>query len=119
LAAQALVNRSLSGPGRAAQGGSRIAAYGAPAKGNTLHNYCGVGTDFIEYSCDLNPHKQGHYLPGTHIPIRPPDTIRETEPDLVFILPWNLSEVIMEQLAFIRDWGGGFILRTPDVRVAR
>jgi SAM-dependent methyltransferase len=99
--------------------GSRIAAYGAPAKGNTLLNYCGVGTDFIEYTCDLNPHKQGHYLPGTRIPIRAPDAIRETRPDLVFILPWNLSEEIMEQLSFVREWGGGFIVRTPDVRVVR
>jgi hypothetical protein len=99
--------------------GRRIAAYGAPAKGNTLLNYCGIGTDFIDYTCDLNPHKQGHYLPGTRIPIRPPDAIRETQPDLVFILPWNLSEEIMEQLAFVRDWGGGFILRTPDVRIVR
>jgi SAM-dependent methyltransferase len=99
--------------------GSRIAAYGAPAKGNTLLNYCGIGTDFIEYTCDLNPHKQGHYLPGTRVPIRPPDAIRETRPDLVFILPWNLNDEIMEQLAFVREWGGGFILRTPDVRVVR
>jgi SAM-dependent methyltransferase len=99
--------------------GGRIAAYGAPAKGNTLLNYCGIGTDFIEYTCDLNPHKQGHYLPGTHIPIRAPDAIRETHPELVFILPWNLNEEIMKQLAFVRDWGGGFILRTPDVRVVR
>jgi SAM-dependent methyltransferase len=99
--------------------GSRIAAYGAPAKGNTLLNYCGIGPDFIDYTCDLNPHKQGHYLPGTHIPIRAPDALRETQPDLVFIMPWNLNEEIMEQLAFVRDWGGGFILRTPDVRVVR
>jgi SAM-dependent methyltransferase len=99
--------------------GSGIAAYGAPAKGNTLLNYCGIGTDFIDYTCDLNPHKQGHYLPGTRIPIRAPDAIRETQPDLVFILPWNLNEEIMEQLAFVREWGGGFILRTPDVRVVR
>jgi SAM-dependent methyltransferase len=99
--------------------GSRIAAYGAPAKGNTLLNYCGVGTDFIEYTCDLNPHKQGHYLPGTRIPIRAPEAIRETRPDLVFILPWNLSEEIMEQLSFVREWGGGFIVRTPDLRVVR
>jgi SAM-dependent methyltransferase len=99
--------------------GSRIAAYGAPAKGNTLLNYCGIGTDFIEYTCDLNPHKQGHYLPGTRVPIRPPDAIRETRPDLVFILPWNLNDEIMEQLAFVREWGGGFILRTPDVQVVR
>jgi SAM-dependent methyltransferase len=97
--------------------GNRIVAYGAPAKGNTLLNYCGVGRDMIEYTCDLNPHKQGHYLPGTRIPIRAPDAIREMQPDLVFILPWNLREEIMEQLSFIRDWGGRFLVRTPELRV--
>ncbi|MGH2796696.1 MAG: methyltransferase domain-containing protein [Thermoleophilaceae bacterium] len=96
---------------------SRIVAYGAPAKGNTLLNYCGVGTDFIEYTCDLNPHKQGHYLPGTRIPIRAPDAIRDTKPDLVFILPWNLREEIMDQLSFIREWEGRFMVRTPELRV--
>ena len=97
--------------------GTRIVAYGAPAKGNTLLNYCGVGTEFIEYTCDLNPHKQGHYLPGTHIPIRAPEAIRETRPTLVFILPWNLKDEIMEQLSFVREWGGGFLVRTPELRV--
>jgi SAM-dependent methyltransferase len=96
---------------------SRIVAYGAPAKGNTLLNYCGVGTDFIEYTCDLNPHKQGHFLPGSHIPIRAPDAIHETRPDLVFILPWNLKDEIMEQLSFVRDWEGRFLVRTPELRV--
>jgi SAM-dependent methyltransferase len=95
----------------------RIVAYGAPAKGNTLLNYCGIGTDLVEYTCDLNPHKQGHYLPGTHIPIRAPDAIRETRPDLVLILPWNLKDEIMEQLSFVRDWGGRFLVRTPELRV--
>jgi SAM-dependent methyltransferase len=97
--------------------GTRIVAYGAPAKGNTLLNYCGVGREFIEYTCDLNPHKQGHYLPGTRIPIRAPEAIRETRPDLVFILPWNLREEIMEQLSFVREWGGRFVVRTPELRV--
>ena len=96
--------------------GRRIAGYGAPAKGNTLLNYCGVGTDFIEYTCDLNPHKQGRYLPGTHIPIRAPDAIRETQPDLVFILPWNLKDEIMEQLSYVREWGGRFLVRAPELR---
>jgi SAM-dependent methyltransferase len=99
--------------------GLRIAGYGAPAKGNTLLNYCGVGRDFIEYTCDLNPHKQGRYLPGTRIPIRAPEAIRETRPDLVFILPWNLREEIMEQLSFVHEWGGGFIVRSPELRVER
>jgi SAM-dependent methyltransferase len=97
--------------------GDRIVAYGAPAKGNTLLNFCGVGTDLIEYTCDLNPHKQGHYLPGTHIPIRAPEAVRETRPDLVFILPWNLEEEIVEQLSFIREWGGRFVVRYPELRV--
>ncbi|MEA2289355.1 MAG: hypothetical protein QOD55_1352, partial [Solirubrobacteraceae bacterium] len=87
----------------------------APAKGNTLLNYCGVRTDFIEYTCDLNPHKQGQLLPGTHIPIRSPDVLREDRPDVVLILPWNLKDEIMEQLSFIREWGGRFAARTPDL----
>ena len=95
--------------------GLRIAGYGAPAKGNTLLNYCGVRTDFLDYTCDLNPHKQGHVLPGTHIPIRSPDVLREDRPDVVLILPWNLKDEIMEQLSFIREWGGRFAARAPDL----
>jgi len=95
--------------------GKRIVGYGAPAKGNTLLNYCGVGTDFLDYTCDLNPHKQDHLLPGTHIPIRSPDVLREDRPDVVLILPWNLKDEIMEQLSFIREWGGQFAARTPDL----
>ena len=95
--------------------GKRIVGYGAPAKGNTLLNYCGVRTDFLDYTCDLNPHKQGHLLPGTHIPIRSPDVLREDKPDVVLILPWNLKDEIMEQLSFIREWGGQFAARTPDL----
>jgi SAM-dependent methyltransferase len=93
----------------------RLVGYGAPAKGNTLLNYCGVSRDFIDYTCDLNPHKQGHFLPGSHIPIRPPEVIREDEPDVVLILPWNLKEEISEQLSFIREWGGRFAARTPEL----
>jgi 2-polyprenyl-3-methyl-5-hydroxy-6-metoxy-1,4-benzoquinol methylase len=95
--------------------GKRIAGYGAPAKGNTLLNYCGVGRDFLDYTVDLNPHKQGHLLPGTHIPIRSPDAIRDDRPDVVFILPWNIKDEIVEQLGFIRDWGGTFAVRTPEL----
>jgi SAM-dependent methyltransferase len=95
-----------------------IVGYGAPAKGNTMLNYCGIGLDFLDYTVDLNPHKQGHFLPGTHIPIRSPDAFRETRPDIVLILPWNLNEEIMDQLSFIRDWGGRFLLRTPGLQVA-
>jgi SAM-dependent methyltransferase len=95
--------------------GLRIVGYGAPAKGNTLLNYCGVRSDFIDYTCDLNPHKQGHFLPGSHIPIRSPDAIREDRPDVVLILPWNLKDEIVEQLGFIREWGGRFAARTPEL----
>jgi 2-polyprenyl-3-methyl-5-hydroxy-6-metoxy-1,4-benzoquinol methylase len=100
-----------------ARAGKRIAAYGAPAKGNTLLNYCGIGTDLIEFTCDLNPVKQGRYLPGTHIPIKSPDAIREEQPDLVLILPWNLEREIAEQLSYVRDWGGRLAVPAPEVRV--
>jgi SAM-dependent methyltransferase len=95
--------------------GLRIVGYGAPAKGNTMLNYCGVRREFIDYTCDLNPHKQGHFLPGSHIPIRSPDAIREDKPDVVLILPWNLKDEIVEQLAFIGEWGGRFAARTPEL----
>jgi hypothetical protein len=94
-----------------------IVGYGAAAKGNTLLNFCGIGRDFIDYTADMNPHKQGLYLPGTHIPIRAPDAIRETKPDVVFILPWNIREEIQQQLSYIRDWGGEFAVRSPELRV--
>ncbi len=99
------------------QQGLRVVGYGAPAKGNTLLNYCGVRRDFIDYTCDLNPHKQGHFLPGSHIPIRSPDAIREDEPDVVLILPWNLTDEITEQLGFIGEWGGRFAARTPELKL--
>jgi SAM-dependent methyltransferase len=95
--------------------GLRVAGYGAPAKGNTLLNYCGIGPDFIDFTCDLNPHKQGHFLPGSHIPIHSPDKLREDQPDVVLILPWNLKDEIVEQLSFIRDWSGRFAARTPEL----
>jgi SAM-dependent methyltransferase len=94
-----------------------IVGYGAPAKGNTLLNYCGIRQDFIEYTVDLSPHKQGRFLPGTHIPIYAPQKIYETRPDYVFILPWNLQEEIMAQLANIRQWGGKFVVPIPGVQV--
>jgi SAM-dependent methyltransferase len=97
------------------QQGLRVAGYGAPAKGNTLLNYCGVRRDFIDYTCDLNPHKQGHFLPGSHIPIRSPDAIGEDRPDVVLILPWNLKDEIVAQLRFIGEWGGRFAARTPEL----
>jgi SAM-dependent methyltransferase len=95
--------------------GKRICGYGAPAKGNTLLNYVGAGPEFVEYTADLNPHKQNHLLPGTHIPIRSPEFIRSDKPDVVLILPWNLKDEIMDQLSFIREWGGQFAVRTPEL----
>jgi SAM-dependent methyltransferase len=95
--------------------GLRVVGYGAPAKGNTLLNYCGVRRDFIDYTCDVNPHKQGHFLPGSHIPIRSPEAIIQDKPDVVLILPWNLKDEIVEQLSFIREWGGRFAARTPEL----
>jgi len=95
----------------------KIAGYGAPGKGNTLLNYCGVRADFLDYTVDRNPHKQGNYLPGTLIPIYHPDKIRETKPDYVFILPWNLKDEIMENLAYISEWGGQFVVPIPELTV--
>ena len=97
--------------------GKTIVGYGAPGKGNTLLNYCGIRTDFIDYTVDMNPHKQGNFLPGTHIPILHPNTIKETKPDYVFILPWNLKEEIMNQHQYLREWGGKFIIPIPELMV--
>ena len=94
-----------------------IVGYGAPGKGNTLLNYCGIRTDFIDYTVDRNPYKQGKFLPGTHIPIFAPDKIQETQPDYVLILPWNFKEEIMNQISYIRNWGGKFIVPIPEVIV--
>jgi len=97
--------------------GKQVIGYGAPAKGNTLVNYCGVRTDLIDYTVDRSPHKQGHYLPGVRIPIRAPEYIRQTRPDYVLILPWNIREEIMQQMNFIREWGGKFVVPIPEVKV--
>jgi SAM-dependent methyltransferase len=94
-----------------------IVGYGAAAKGNTLLNYCGIRTDFLDYTCDRSPHKQGQFLPGTHIPIYSPDKIAETKPDYVLILPWNLKAEIFEQLSYIREWGGQFVVPIPEVEI--
>lgn len=94
-----------------------VAGYGAPGKGNTLLNYCGIRTDFVDYTVDRNPYKQGKVLPGTHIPIFHPDKIRETKPDYVLILPWNLKDEIITQMSWIREWGGQFVVPIPEVQV--
>lgn len=101
----------------AKRAGKSVAGYGAPGKGNTLLNYCGIRTDFIDYTVDRSPHKQGLFLPGTHIPIYHPDKIKETKPDYVFILPWNLKNEIMHQLEFIRGWNGKFVVPIPEVSI--
>jgi hypothetical protein len=95
----------------------KIVGYGAPGKGNTLLNYCGVRGDFIEFTVDRNTYKQGRYLPGTRIPIGNPDRIREARPDYLFILPWNFKDEIMQQMSFIREWGGKFVVPIPEITV--
>lgn len=102
---------------RAKRSGKSIAGYGAPGKGNALLNYCGIRSDFLDYTVDRNPYKQGKYLPGTHIPVFPPEKIAETKPHYVWILPWNLKAEIMQQLAFVREWGGQFVVAIPSVKV--
>ncbi|SOH03049.1 class I SAM-dependent methyltransferase [Candidatus Kuenenia stuttgartiensis] len=102
---------------REKRAGKSIAAYGAPAKGNTLLNYCGIRTDFIDYAVDRSPHKQGHYLPGVHIPITLPEEVKKTKPDYLVILPWNIKDEIMSQMSYIREWGGKFVVFIPEVKV--
>jgi SAM-dependent methyltransferase len=97
--------------------GKSVVGYGAPGKGNTLLNYCGIRTDFLDYTVDRNPYKHGKYTPGTHIPIHPPERIGETRPDYVLILPWNLKDEIIERMAEIRAWGGQFVVPIPSVKV--
>jgi hypothetical protein len=97
--------------------GERVVAYGAPAKGNTLLNYCGVGTDLVEFTVDRSPYKQGRYLPGTRIPILAPDAIDTTRPDYVLILPWNLKDEIVSEMAHVRNWGGRFVVPIPELSV--
>lgn len=101
----------------ARRSGKTVVGYGAPGKGNTLLNYCGIRTDFLDYTVDRSPYKQGLFLPGTHIPIFHPDKIKETKPDYVFILPWNLKDEISKQMALIKEWGGKFVVPIPEVIV--
>ena len=97
--------------------GRRIAGYGAPGKGNTLLNYCGIRTDFIEYTVDRNPYKHGMFLPGTRIPISSPERIAETKPDVVVVLPWNLIDEISPELAYVAEWGGKLLVPIPYARL--
>jgi len=95
----------------------KIVCYGAPAKGNTFLNYCGIDTELVEYTVDVNPHKQGLFLPGTHIPIKKPEDVQETKPDYLLILAWNLKDEIMTQMSYIRNWGGKFVVLVPEVKI--
>ncbi len=97
--------------------GKSVVAYGAPAKGNTLLNYCGVRTDLLDYTVDRSPHKRDRFLPGVHVPIYGPERISETKPDYLLILPWNLKDEIMKQMAHIREWGGKFVVPIPKTKV--
>lgn len=101
----------------AKRAGKRVAGYGAPAKGNTLLNYCGVRTDFIDFTVDRSPHKQNTWLPGTRIPVLEPEHVRAAKPDYLLLLPWNLQNEVMEQMAYIREWGGRFVVPIPKVQV--
>jgi SAM-dependent methyltransferase len=97
--------------------GKSVVGYGAPAKGNTLLNYCGIRNDFIDYTVDRSPHKQRLFLPGTHIAIHSPEKLKETRPDFVLVLPWNLKDEIADQMQFIRGWGGRFVVPIPEVQL--
>jgi hypothetical protein len=101
----------------AVRAGKRVVGYGAPAKGNTLLNYCGIGPELMSFTVDRSPHKQGRYLPGTRVPIRAPEALIAARPDYVFILPWNLRDEIMEQMAAVREWGGRFVVPIPSLTI--
>jgi 2-polyprenyl-3-methyl-5-hydroxy-6-metoxy-1,4-benzoquinol methylase len=102
---------------KAAREGKKVAGYGAPGKSATLLNYCGIGPDLIEYTVDRSPYKQGRFLPGSHIPIFHPDRIRETKPDYIVILPWNLKDEITQQLQYVREWGARLVVPIPKLEV--
>jgi hypothetical protein len=102
---------------QAARAGKSVAGYGAPGKGNTLLNHCGIRTDLLAYTVDRNPVKQGQFLPGTHIPILTPDQLERTKPDYVLVLPWNLKEEISEQLSYVRGWGGRLVFPIPALEI--
>jgi hypothetical protein len=97
--------------------GKSIVGYGAPGKGNTLLNYCGIRTDFLDFVVDKNPYKQGMYTPGVHIPILPVEAIDEAKPDYILILPWNLKHEITDQMRHVREWGCQFVVPIPEVKI--
>ncbi len=102
---------------QAKRAGRSVAGYGAPGKGNTLLNYCGIREDFLDYTVDRNPYKHGKFLPGTHIPVFAPEKLSQMKPDYVLILPWNLKDEIIAQLAYVREWGGKFVVPIPEPTV--
>jgi hypothetical protein len=114
---QALRNAFIDFLHRAKTNGKTVAAYGAAAKGNTLLNYCGVDANLVEYVVDLNPHKQGCFLPGSRLPIYPPSRLAMTKPDYVLILPWNLKDEITAQMNYVRDWAGQFFIAVPTLTI--
>ena len=101
----------------AARDGRSVAGYGAPGKGNTLLNHCGIRSDLLSYTVDRSPVKQGRFLPGTHIPIYAPERLAETKPDYILVLPWNLREEISQQLAYVRSWGGKLVFPIPELEI--
>jgi hypothetical protein len=94
-----------------------VVGYGAPAKGNTLLNFCGIGPELLAFTVDRSPHKQGKFLPGSHLPVRTPADLLAARPDFVLILPWNLQHEVVEQMSAVRGWGGRFVVPIPEVRV--
>ena len=101
----------------AAEAGKTVVGYGAPGKGNTMLNYCGIRPDLLSYTVDRNPYKHGRFTPGTRIPVHPPERIAEDQPDYVLILPWNLRDEIVAQLSPVREWGGRLVVAIPELEV--
>ena len=100
-----------------ASDGKKVVGYGAPGKGNTLLNHCGIRSDLVEFSVDRNPHKHGKFLPGTHIPIHPVEALAEARPDYVLVMPWNLRKEISAQLEYVREWGGKLVVALPELEI--
>jgi hypothetical protein len=100
-----------------AREGKKVVGYGAPGKGNTLLNHCGIRSDLMEFSVDRNPFKHGKFLPGTHIPIHPVEALAEARPDYVLVMPWNLRKEISAQLEYVREWGGKLVVALPELEI--
>ena len=111
------INQFIEFCNKAKKDNKKIVGYGAPAKASTLLNYCKIKENIIEYVTDLSPHKQGLYLPGSHLHIKAPENIKKSKPDFVIIFPWNLQNEIMEQIDFIKEWGGKFVIPIPSLKI--